>query len=547
MASTDLKWLLLNDFSPGIRHRTLFQGSTTSPSPAPGVATEDNTYRCIALPGGGLGPLPKRVEDYQRSSNLEATEPTHGHYYVSGFYVAGPLSPSNAGTGTEEFHVAYEWVNPAGTDRKYKWERVRRFDGTGGGAGLDAIKDLSSNNASLLADQWNPTLFATTRGHNTTPSDPGFPIVVAAWHDPQGGGILRFVSAFPTPTVAGAPTNTEFDISTTIPAHILVHQARIVLLGVTAYNHGSPGSWSTNEDLYWTVVNDPDTFSSATASVFVPENPSGYGAFLPMSANELLLIKQAGGGLTINGDLDDPTVINLPNITPTGTFLTIPTHSPVGVVYGSALGGVWAWSGGDTSVKLSNYLEDDFFDLLLKASVTQGNRARFERWYDWVLTSNNWLYDTVSESWWRIEDPDDIQIMWWSGHPLGVGMFGAIPEFSNASPEHIYRWYRSTPSSSYSWQSHPIWESVEREIQVRQVVLIAQGTGTITVTLTGVSGTQSKAFALSSNTPVMLRENFGLRSQNVQVRIESAHTSTGAAPIVNQLKIGYDDRARVGV
>src|SRR4051794_33970522 len=54
--------LILNDFSPGIIQRTGVQTATTSPA-SMGAAQVTNTYRCIALPGGGLGPLPRRVTD----------------------------------------------------------------------------------------------------------------------------------------------------------------------------------------------------------------------------------------------------------------------------------------------------------------------------------------------------------------------------------------------------------------------------------------------------------------------------------------------------
>ena len=60
------QWITIADFSPGIQQKVMTPG-IVQPSPGgQGAASILNTYRCISLPGGGLGPLPKRYESFTK-------------------------------------------------------------------------------------------------------------------------------------------------------------------------------------------------------------------------------------------------------------------------------------------------------------------------------------------------------------------------------------------------------------------------------------------------------------------------------------------------
>lgn len=501
------------------------QGGTASPNEQLGAATEANTYRCIALPGGGLGPLPRQTGTYERATDLEASEPDGNGYCVTGFTTVGVLSGD---AGSRERIFAYEYV--IGGVRKYKAEVYQEYDA---GAGLVALKTITSADPSgALA--YKSTTFGRTRSNRTDPFDSGPPIVVFAWYAP-GGGFEKFVSAYPDPDAPAV--NGVYNISTTLPADILVHQGRVVLLSLVAWDHGPDATWSTNEDMYWTAVNDVSDLSVIPA-VFVPENPTGYGSWCSMSANELLLIKNAGGGLTLNGDIDDPTVVNLPNVVPTGFMGCIGTSSPIGFIYGSWQAGVWVWNGGDVSQKISNQLEDDVFTVP-NADEILGQKAQFEVWHDWVLTSNNWLFDTNNGGWWRLDDPDDVRLQWFSTDDLGEELLATSLFFTNANPVHGYAYNRSAPARSYSWQSQPLWPSIGRDVDVREVTLVAHGTGTIDVTLTAYDGTpETHQVTVASNTPEMFRIAFHTRGKNIQLRLEVGD-GANPAPIIYLVDIGY--------
>lgn len=504
------------------------QGGSASPSSQLGAATEANTYRCIALPGGGLGPLPRQTATYQRAANLEATEPDGNGYCVTGFTTVGVLSGD---AGSRERIFAYEYV--IGGVRKYRAEVYQEYDA---GAGLINLKAITSTDPSgALA--YKSTTFGRTRSNPTDPFDSGPPIVIFAWYAP-GGGYEKFVSSYPNPNTPAS--NTPYDISTTLPADILVHQGRVVLLSLVAWDHGPDASWSTNEDLYWTVVNDISTFSSPDPSVVVPENPTGYGAWCAMSANELLLIKNGGGGLTLNGDLDDPTVVNLPNVVPTGFMGCIGTSSPIGFIYGSWQAGVWVWNGGDVSQKISNQLDDDVFTVP-NADEILGQKAQFEMWHDWIVTSNNWLFDTNNGGWWRLDDPADVRLQWFSTDDLGEELLATSLFFTNAAPIHGYSYNRSSPARSYSWQSQPLWPSIGRDITVKELNIVAHGTGTILATVTNYAGvTESHEVTLASNTPKMLRIPYNTRGENLQLRLEVGD-GANPAPIIYSVDVAYAD------
>src|SRR3954470_10605007 len=127
MPAEDLRWYTLSDFSPGIRHKLglVGQGSAQCPVPSQGhpshaltgIAAQQGTYRCIALPTGGLGPLPRRVYSYSRDHWFaDRIGPT----YVSGFHVAGPVIKDTQYAC--ELWIAYEtcWTNLGAKQRGWR-------------------------------------------------------------------------------------------------------------------------------------------------------------------------------------------------------------------------------------------------------------------------------------------------------------------------------------------------------------------------------------------------------------------------------------------
>jgi hypothetical protein len=83
-----LQTLEITDFTPGIHSAG---GTPTRLIPAPlGAAQLTNTYRCIGLKNGGLGPLPAIARAFDAPSNPDGgVPPVDGKYVAVGFKAIG--------------------------------------------------------------------------------------------------------------------------------------------------------------------------------------------------------------------------------------------------------------------------------------------------------------------------------------------------------------------------------------------------------------------------------------------------------------------------
>lgn len=295
------------------------------------------------------------------------------------------------------------------------------------------------------------------------------------------------------------------------------------------------------------------TFPGSLAA-FVEENSSGYGAFASLSSNELFLVKNYGGAVLVRGDLDNPTVIRLPKVDSTHGILYRGVITPLGFVYCSR-NGIYLWDNGDSSQHLSPQLDGYFFNHLDSAEIIGGIKGRLAYWHPFVAVPNNYLFDTRTGSWWRLDlptgaasSPDYDAFNCYDVSPQTGHMF-AFPYKIRAGttdtpPWHIFR--HDTLASTWSWQSQPLLESRDKRLNYSDVRLIAQrapnstGTCTVTVTLTGVNETGVEVtpvvtvFTLTANdNPQYLIQaispNFVARW--VKVRIE-ASAAGGPAPKV---------------
>ena len=90
----------------------------------------------------------------------------------------------------------------------------------------------------------------------------------------------------------------------TAAGYSFVHQSRIV--NAVGISYDWPGSsFSVNEQICFTDPPNSTTYG-AQNEVFVAEEPYGYGAWGSISAGELFMAKQRGGGLIVSGDIFSP-------------------------------------------------------------------------------------------------------------------------------------------------------------------------------------------------------------------------------------------------
>jgi hypothetical protein len=468
---------------------------------------------------------------------VDQASPVGGVYGLVGLYVPPiPLLPTvlafNPNLFPEhELFVGNEWLD--GALRHNKLRRVRRYETPG--TAMDTIKNVNTADVSASLTP-NGMGFGSTRSNRTVPVQPGVPVTVAMW---VFGSTFNYLTEFPDDQ---APTvNTPFDIfsNSVFLLGIACHQGRTVAQEATAYGQGVNTQTFMGENLVWSGVNDvtPANWNLAIPQVFVPENPSGFAFLCSMSANELFAVKITGG-MYASGDLNNPTVVTLPMVVGSEVIHT-PVQTDVGVVYGNGASGVWAWPHGDSSNLLSDKMDPSFWLLNAPNSdfdVFGGVRYQFSRCDEWVLVPNNWIYDTRLSSWWRMEDPAITQIRMWTC--MSHFIYGSQSFYTNAAPTPISMWERNTPTTSFSWQSQPLWETIGNLVDAREITIRAIGTGTVTVTLTGESQVPASCqFQVNSSLPVLLRDNLRVQDANIAVKIESQGLI--AAPTVYECNVGY--------
>lgn len=542
MPPRQLSWLEINDFRPGIQQRVV--GSNKQGLPV--GSCRDTTYGCCAAPNGALIPMAKRVDSYTPTPPGDFANVQANLYYVNGFHVTGPITGAPVASGSQsEFHIGWEWYSTSAPNphREYRWERHQIFANP---VLIDSIVSHTGG-ASPTADAVRGTFFEDVRMDDVDPLNPGTPLVAAAWYE-EGGAGDKFVSVYPTP-VAPA-TDAVLDISTTLPCDIIAaHQGRLIMFEQRGWSHGSPGSWISNEQIWYTDINLP-TIDNTVADTFATDRMTGIGAVKGVSANEILMVKFQGGGFTVSGDFSNPTVIRLPGVMPTYGATIIPVYTSLGLVYGVLAGGVYAWGGGSDSQLLSDALEDGFWQISTLAPWINYH-GKFELWRDWIVCPNSWVYDTKTGGWWRLKDSTLSRQFFHYGVDY-TGTLYAVPDrFVQGDTVLVSAYSMATKETSYSWASNflPGIVSPGRGATIREVVVEAVGTGTVTITIqSGDSAvtTQPTAHSFSQTNPDVVRKSCSVNVDgNVGIVAAVAGSMGGVAPTVLSIKLGYYESAPV--
>lgn len=541
---TRLSWLPINDFTPGIRTKLNFPTTGSVAAPAKiGEAQATNTFRCIALPTGGLTAMPRAVATPAAPTiGVTPAGSGDGFYHIVGFHAFGPIGPDAVPTGfIDDLFIGIEFLT-ATPNRRFRWYRMALHTT---GTPNNLLRDITSAVA-VTSDVYNGITQGTTRIHPTTDTIPGNPTVAMSWSPPSFAAD-REVTVFPDPDTPGT---TSIETLAGRSGDLVFHQGRIVLLEYNTYPFGGGGgdATPTNENISFTSANlRLSTMTAATAAqVFVPEFPHGTGTDGSISAGELFLVKNRGGGVRVSGDIANPIVTRLPGVVSTGNFGGHAASLPSGLFYVSPLGS-YLWRGADTATKISEQLDDMFWNHPDSAKVLNKQWQATE-WGDWVVLSNNWVWDTNTGTWWRLEDTSVYNLIWSSRGALSHILFTSTAKYTDATVATVIRQYdRNFRHRSYSWQSHPIPVSNNRLVDVREVVVRAQGPGTVTITLTGVDGdtpSQPGVFTITeTNAPQMIRQPLYCKGENITVRIEANSGSDSLpAPIVYEVRLGFVDQ-----
>lgn len=535
-ARDDLTWHEINDFSPGIWSRTSFQSGRAAPLAPPGAANT-NTHSCIGLPSGALGPLPAR-----------------------GTYIPDALPGLGGGVtfalGGFNAELSYALMDPPGdtdqddrselhfgvmrSDSVFRWYRYRAFDVNGG------WEQVATVTTTATTPRYAPIFH--TRINPSDPDEFGQIVTVMTYVGNPFTPAEGFAKAFPSPST---PTTVSSINVGDAASHSYVfsgaHQGRIVFNRFIGYNRGPDMAVSVSDNWYWTQTND-DTLATGQAA-FVFENPQGITDFFSMTANELFVVKSVGGGFMVQGDLDDPTLIQLPNVvSPNDRASTVKgCQTSVGVVYSAGQFGMYLWNGGDEVVDIAPQLDTTF---CIPDHTMEGHKGQCARWGKFVVAPLSWLYDTETRAWWRLHDPSLQTVPWWSASGYNGILYGAPHTVAADGLITLSRFDPLVATREYTWESHSFPFTRERHATIRHVSLLAQGADqTIIVTFIDEDGNESAPVTLaldSPDEPKILTGDVGAATSGsfsghaIRMRLDVDGTPADSpAALIHRASVGY--------
>lgn len=339
--------------------------------------------------------------------------------------------------------------------------------------------------------------------------------------------------------------------------NILTHQGRLlgITIPTTTAALGADNWLNGTEVIYYTLaddwLNNNYTAANLGSAIFAEEIPSGIGAWASMNASEMVVIKRLGGGFVVRGDIVTPTVVKLPGLPPTYQAYNKPAVMPLGMVYGNTFS-VWLWTGGDTAQDLAPQFDGWFWKPHPIVDQFVSDKGSFNYMEPYIWAPNNFIYDTKNKSWWRYGNPTKRTYAW--NTPSGNGNMICAPAYIDDTQQTLCDWYSTQRGApQYTWKSQPLKETSNKYVEVREMVLMAQGAGTITITLEGINGTQSapEVFQFTdTERPVAIRRLVGVTgggaftSNDIVVNISSVSLSPSAtpAPTINRITLWAHER-----
>lgn len=591
----DLEYHSLADFRPGIYGVTQYSGQNvalqTYPLHVPdGAAQLTETYGCVALPSGSLAPGPRVIPlDPVQAETTQANNTAALNPQVNlgmGCLAVGPVFPdATPGSFDMKDAFTYEalclytctlWVLTAGTAAISR-EKFRVIKGWG--TELDQTSSVTSGGSnstnSLLVSGGFFADMQSIRSADTDPTLAGYPLVLASFgYGYQGAGADAGIGAgsmFIFPDINTASGDTD-NFATYTPAsgilghNVIVHQGRAVWVQRPANRSWSADGFAAYYSMLGYAASN-DIYSATIGTLIIPDlGLDGIFSMFSVNASELLIIRGRGGAVSIRGDLDNPTIVRLPGVQGTEGLPNVGTNSPIGYVYGSRAG-VFAWRGGDESSYLSPQLPGAFWVSPLDADVMERrkiNSGSFAFSDPYIYAPNNFMYDTVTQSWWRYlipgVDTDDgsaTETTACGYHSTGpysgdvYAQYYSVPYVSNATWLPGFRISKNDRNHHYKWTSQPLTWTRKRMVEVRDIVMLVQGDGFITVTLSSLlqpDGAKTASFTCNNHdAPVRLStDSFHFLGADVIVTVEATAGVQGdAAPTIHSIDFGTMHRETI--
>jgi hypothetical protein len=543
--SRGLSFFDITDFSAGIYDNSLISAGTAPnlvpglfPAP-PGAADVSDTYGCMSLPNGGLGPLPALggapgsgglslnnmgISTAGRAADITAL--ANSFQTFGDELVIGITLPPSGGFQTTTFYSYQVGV---------------------GASSLQTIQSATYNFGTNLKNFCAyPFTSLMTGGER-----PAQPVLCLPLTAPDGPTSALLVY----PSIA-APSAYGTDTIAPVAGTAFGHQGRLVALQSLSYSWPTGISIYPNEAFNYTDPPQTETWPHQY-EIFGPEAPFGYGGINSVSAGELFCIKRRNGAIIIQGDLNNPTVTQLPGVQSTGNFYGRTDTDQNGMYYCSLNHGAWLWGGGNSSQKISNQLDNNFFATFNPITDTVAYGYYCQRWGDWMLFSNNWIYDSLKGSWWRLDNPATAASYFWYVSGFSPNYMFAAPQSVPADYDSfLYEYDLTIPRASFMWQSLPIkLPSEDRVSTIRELVIRASNpygdaVPVVSALLIDDKGDLTYLDPWSMTTGIGTIQETRLQAgtkQTTTVAIQLFVHGTTYAPVIHSLGIGYRTREHVAI
>lgn len=576
MSVNPKQYVTIDNFSPGIYSAGSWPiyGTFTAAGPimgAPvGSAQEVGTFKCVPTPDGkGLQPAPVGFGVTYEDDKTPAS-------FTTGKIIGVSSRPASSEDDDYTLPLVMVALSHSGGPLTTFYILENAFSGDTFQA--FTLGSIVGSTAGVCSGAITKLSLSATSPYLTA----GEFVIAATFCTLSGNGETHIIPDPSTPTVLSSQQVIAE------PARILGYQNRLIYL-TKSYGGDSGPVWNgstmtfyTRLKSLWDRINftDPvnsDVVPTLQEQIFDPENRAGFGAFGPLNANTLLLVKADQGGVVVQGDIANPIVTSAPAIQGTGGLNVQSDFCELGMVYVSHMNGAWAWSGGANSQKISTQLRDDFFycsvgqlspsSIIDSAAFPPGWSVSCRKWADYLVVTNGYLYDLQTNSWWRLEDPDFAELMYFEPSGSNKYLWGTLTtvDFS-ATPEILWgiRYERHSFSEDWSWNSNPIpiSSSPNQMAKVDEIIIEAQGIEGSTFVITargfdgntdGTTGTVTAPVTVTlpaeaENQPVKIRIPYSIECYNAIIKIVAdSNTSLEAAPTLRAIHFGLDTGNLVAV
>lgn|SRR5215469_224139 len=535
----------IEDFTPGIF--TFSRGNypqVVTPRAPIGSASAIGTYRCYAIANYGLVPFPT----YRTLINSSVSLPNGGSESIAAMY---PLASNPSGLVPDAIVYATNTVTPGSpptTGFAVRWIPATSLPSSSTLFYSNSGSNLGSDHLFFAAGVFIPPFSPPTI------SNPTRSVAIV---DPTTG-TMTWVTA---PAWNG--TNTTGTITSpgvwNTTAHVFFVNNRMCFEMISnealLYSNQQAASGIFSSDL-----NAMNNFSGP--NLFYPEMGIGIGTWGSISDGEFFFVYQGGGGVLVYGDLAFPTsAVKLPGLAGTGNADGPGVETSVGLVYVTDFDGAYVWNGGNTSTKISQAISDDVLfrgsPLPAPFSNTARASAHNDVWSNWVMFANNWMWDVLTGSWWKVEDPAVNTMMMHCPSLVTTGVFYssdwmAVNNTGSTGPVtvHIFVWDRTIPATTYRWTSNPISPIPGRLFSLEWVEIVATNptaTGSATVTVTPIgdantlgNNTQHVAFTVPPNVQSWRGSmRLGFSGYNMQIQVDSVGAGSNPAPSIHEIHLGF--------